>query len=64
MTYDLALDEPRQGDEVYSCGNVHVVVDKGSRVYFEDHLTIDYDDGLGAYKLKSPERMIPGVFQV
>lgn len=64
MVYDLALDEPRKEDEIYSYGNVHVLVDKSSEVYLEDNLTIDYDEAIGAYRLKSPERIIPGVFQV
>ncbi|WP_018132654.1 iron-sulfur cluster biosynthesis family protein [Effusibacillus pohliae] len=64
MTYDLALDEPRKQDDVYSFGNVHVLVDKSSQVYMEENLTIDYDESIGAYRLKSPERVIPGVFYV
>lgn len=60
MTYDLALDEPRQNDEVYDFGNVHVVVDHGSSIYLDEKMRIDYDEEMGAYKLKSPERIIPG----
>jgi uncharacterized protein YqkB len=64
MTYDLALDEPRKGDDIYTFGSVHILADSASKVYFDEELTIDYDETIGAYKLKSPERIIPGEFQV
>lgn len=45
---------------MYSYGHVHVVVDRGSEIYLDARMGIDYDEEMGAYKLKSPERIIPG----
>lgn len=64
MTYDLALDEPRPNDDIYSYDDVHIIVDKDSARYMEEEITVDYDEAVGAYKLKSPERILTGYYHV
>jgi Fe-S cluster assembly iron-binding protein IscA len=62
MSHDLVLDEPRPDDDLFDFGPIHVVVDRGSQLYLDDTVTIDYHEEKGGYELKSPGQIIPGVF--
>lgn len=49
---------------MFTFDRVQVVVDRASLLYVDDPITIDYEPGEGAYRLRVPTHVIPDRFRL